>query len=237
MLYLHGGWGYSVHPFERQVDALGSRFRVVIPDRVGFGLSGRRAQPLPLDFHRRAAQETLGVMDALGLERAMLWGHSDGACIAVWMGLEAPERCGALVLEALHFSRAKPSSRSFFETATTDPTAFGERVSRLLADEHGEDYWRDVLALGGAVWLALGESEDPPPDLYGGRLPELLPPALILHGADDPRTEPGEIAAVQEALPAAEVCLIEGGRHCPHVEKPVWQHATAAASEFLNRYA
>ncbi len=233
LIHLHGGWGYSVYPFDRQVEALGSDFKVLIPDRFGYGRSGRRLEAFALDFHRREADETFALMDALGVESAVLWGHSDGACIAAWMGLEAPARCAAIVLEALHFDRAKPRSREFFETMATDPRALGLGLSRTLAREHGEDYWEQLLRLEGAAWRLIQTAPHSHPDLFDGRLGELSPPVLILHGTDDPRTEPGEIETVRAALPAADVHLIEGAGHCPHSEPTAWLEATKAVLDFL----
>src|SRR3954465_14758236 len=85
VVILHGGWGYEVYPFDRQIAALTPEYRVVIPDRSGSGQSvGIERQET--DFHHRAAAETWAVIDALGLERPTLWGHSDGAVIALLMG-------------------------------------------------------------------------------------------------------------------------------------------------------
>lgn len=236
LVHLHGGWGYSIYPIDRQIEALDVSWRVVIPDRSGYGRSARSRGAFPLDFHQRAARETLAVMDALGLERAQLWGHSDGACIAVWMGLFAPERCTAIVLEAFHFYREKPRSREFFEAMSRDPETFGERVCDVLADEHGDDYWRELLRAEGEVWLEIGKRASEHADLYDGRLGDLELPVLVLHGAQDPRTEPGEIDAALATLPAAELALIAEGRHCPHAEAPVREEATAAVAEFLARH-
>ncbi len=69
--------------------------RIVIPDRTGYGLSGTLERQ-ESDFHHRAAAETFGVIEALGLERPVLWGHSDGAVIALLMALAAPQRLEAL---------------------------------------------------------------------------------------------------------------------------------------------
>src|SRR3954466_1428001 len=86
IVILHGGWGYEIYPFERQIEALSRRYRVVSPDRTGYGQSGLLPHQ-ETDFHRRAAEETFAVIDALGLERPIVWGHSDGAVISILMGL------------------------------------------------------------------------------------------------------------------------------------------------------
>jgi len=233
LLHLHGGWGHAIYPFDRQVEALTSTHRVLTPDRSGYGRSTRTHEPFGLDFHRRAALETLALMDALELERVALWGHSDGAVIACWMGLEAPERCRALILEALHFDRAKPGSEDFFDTMAARPRDFPQSVTAIAAAEHGADYWESLLSREGAVWCALRETPHPWPDLFDGRLGELTPPVLILHGADDPRTEPWELTAVEEALPRARFRVLGGGGHSPHSESKVWKLATQEALEFL----
>ncbi|MGB8010354.1 MAG: alpha/beta hydrolase [Terriglobales bacterium] len=94
VVFLHGGWGYGVYPIDRQIEdrqiAALDKVRLVIPDRSGYGHSARFAGPMELDFHRRAAEETLLVLDALGIKRAVFWGHSDGAVIAAMIGLAAP---------------------------------------------------------------------------------------------------------------------------------------------------
>src|SRR5262249_18619517 len=115
VVFLHGGWGYGVYPIDRQIEEVDERVRFVAPGRSGYGGSTPVAGPMPTDFHRRAAEETLDVLDALGIQRTVFWGHSDGAVIAAMIGLRAPERCERLILEAFHFYRNKPSSRGFFE--------------------------------------------------------------------------------------------------------------------------
>src|SRR5712675_1759405 len=96
-LFLHGGWGYEVYPFDRAIAALSGEFRILIPDRSGYGKSTPITK-LPLDFHRRAALETARFLDALNVERAVLWGHSDGAVIAALLALEEPSRFPGVIL-------------------------------------------------------------------------------------------------------------------------------------------
>ena len=229
LLVLHGGWGYAYYPFDEQIAALPER-RFVIPDRTGYGRSPR-ITALPPRFHAAAAAEHVAMLDALGIERCAIWGHSDGAIIAAMIALHHPARVTALIVEALHVEREKPGSRGFFEMMANDPDAFGPRVTERLAADHGADHSRTVLRAGGRAWLDIAATPDD--DFFDGRFGELAVPVMVLHGADDPRTEPGELARVVSALPRAAVHVIAGGGHAPHSERGVSAEATAAAVRFL----
>jgi pimeloyl-ACP methyl ester carboxylesterase len=232
LVILHGGWGYDVYAFDRQIAALSGTHRIVIPDRTGYGGSGRLAVQ-EADFHDRAAAETFAVLDALRLERPVVWGHSDGAVIALKMGLARPERLTALIVEAAHLYRSKPHSREFFETMMNDPDRLGERVAGILAAEHG-DSWRDLIRINGVAWLRIADQRSrPDEDLYGGRLSRLRVPTLVVHGGKDPRTEPGELEAIRAAIPHARVALIGEGGHSPHNERLAADAVTGEAERFL----
>jgi len=128
LLFLHGGWGYEMYPFTRQMTALGEHYRILAPDRGGYGRSTRLVAPLPSNFHYHAASETLSFMDSLGIDSALFWGHSDGAVIAAILGFTAPERVNGLLLEAFHYYNLKPASRKFFETLANNPEALGDEL-------------------------------------------------------------------------------------------------------------
>ena len=241
VVMLHSGWGHEIYPFDRQLPELTPGHRVLMPDRTGYG----RSEPLdffPTDFHQRAADETLAFLDALGVERAAVWGHSDGAVIAFRLGLIAPGRVTAIVAEASHFFKKKPRSRSFFETMRHTPERFGDRVVDALRRDHGER-WRAVVAADGDAWLRIADDAAEDADLYDGLLPQLEVPVLLVHGARDPRTEPGEIDALCAALDRrsdevrarSRVLLLPDGSHSPHSERATAAVVTSAAREFLNR--
>src|ERR1039458_6709233 len=236
VVFLHGGGGYGVYPIDRQIEALGELFRFVVPDRSGYGRSTRLPGQMPTDFHRRAAEETLLVLDALGIERAAFWGHSDGAVIAAMIGLSAPQRCARLILEAFHFYRNKPNSSSFFERFAAQPEDVSEAAQRLLVVDHGEEQWRKVLQRNCRAWLSLAApSTRADEDLYNGRLGELKVPVTFVHGRRDPRTEPGEIERAHDALAGAEMRFIEDGRHSPHSETVCWRECNGILREFMAR--
>jgi 3-oxoadipate enol-lactonase len=213
---LHGGWGYDAYPFDHQIAALASCHRIVIPDRTGYG----RSEPidaLATDFHQSAAEETLAVIEALQLDRPILWGHSDGAIIALLIGLQAPLRIAGAIAEATHYFKHKPASRPFFETIVAKPRA-------PFLDVHSR------------TWIRIVDESAPGDDFYGGRLSALRVPVLLVHGGRDPRTEPGEFEALSAALqtvPSRVLLLPEGG-HSPHSEPATMAQVTGAAVSFID---
>jgi pimeloyl-ACP methyl ester carboxylesterase len=248
IVFLHGGWGYEVYPFDRQVAALGARHRLVIPDRSGYGRSGPVGE-FPLDFHQRAMEETLALIDALGLERPVLWGHSDGAIIALMLGLATPDRMSGAIVEAAHFYKSKPRSRAFFESVIANPESLGGGVVTALTRDHGAR-WREILEEHSRTWLRItADAASPTDDFYGGRLGDLTVPLLVVHGARDPRTEPGELDALRAALgsgrsaastrgaalsgPPPTIALFDEGGHSPHSERATGDEVTRVAQEFI----
>jgi len=230
--FLHGGWGYEIYPFDRQIEALGSRHRIVIPDRSGYGGSGR-IDVLPADFHRRAMEETRAFLDALGIERPILWGHSDGAIIALLLGLDAPDRIAGAIVEATHYYKFKPGSRAFFEGIVGNPQSLGGGVAAVMTRDHGEG-WPAIVDMHSRAWLRIAEeAASPVEDFYDSRLSELEVPVLVIHGAKDPRTEPGELDALRAALPRAEFVVLAEGGHSPHSERATAEEMTRLAEEFI----
>lgn len=234
LIFLHGGWGYGVYPFDRQIEAFQNEFRILIPDRSGYGHSARVESEMPLNFHQRAAEETISFLDALGIERAVLWGHSDGAVISAMTGLAAPVRCECLILEAFHFLRRKPGSRFFFERFAARPEDLGKETKKLLAQDHGEVQWPTVLRRNCTAWFRSADQVmRPDEDLYDGQLGKLAVPTLFLHGSLDPRTEPGEMELVRAAVPRARMKFVDNGKHSPHSEEAAFEECNAIARGFL----
>jgi 2-hydroxymuconate-semialdehyde hydrolase len=98
VLLLHGsGPGVSAWANWRlTIPVLARRFRVVAPDIVGFGFTDRPEQvTYDLDTWTSHA---LGVLDALGIERAHVVGNSFGGSLALSLAIRHPDRVGRLVL-------------------------------------------------------------------------------------------------------------------------------------------
>lgn len=227
IVVLHGGWGYQIYPFDDAIAGVPRRF--VIPDRSGYGKSPPRSE-LPPRFHQQYAIETEALLDALGIRRCVVWGHSDGAIIAAILAARDPGRYAGVILEAIHLERVKPNSREFFTRMADDPDAFGERITAVLAAEHGPD-WRTIIRADGRAWLHIAAT--PHDDLFDRRLHEITSPVLVLHGAQDPRTEPGELDRLRREVPHAQIHVLPGGKHSPHSERETAAACTGLVANFL----
>ena len=141
IVFLHSGWGYEIYPFDRQSPAFAPRHRIVMSRPVGIWASAA-IESLPSDFHQRAADETRTVIDALGLERPIVWGHSDGAIIALLLALATPQRGRGVIAEATHFYERKPRSPRVLRIDGREPaSARRQRDNRARARP-----WRALAA-------------------------------------------------------------------------------------------
>jgi pimeloyl-ACP methyl ester carboxylesterase len=98
VLLIHGsGPGVTSYANWRLViPALAENFHVVAPDMVGFGYSDR---PDDVEYGLQTwADQVVGLMDTLGIERAHLVGNSFGGAIALRVASQHPDRVGKLVL-------------------------------------------------------------------------------------------------------------------------------------------
>jgi pimeloyl-ACP methyl ester carboxylesterase len=229
VLFLHGGWGYDLYPIDAQIAALGPICSVFVPWRAGYGTSPP-VERFAENFHQTAARDMVAFLEERGIREAVVWGHSDGAVIAAWMGIFEPERVKGVILESFHLTACKPHSTAFFERALETPEALTEATRAVLRSEHGDD-WHHVVRRNSDVWLRMAQSRRGD-DLFAGRLAELRAPALVVHGLDDPRTEPGEIQRAIERLPNATAQLFETGKHCPHAHSKT----SAAVSRALRTF-
>ena len=137
------------------------------------------------------------------------------------------------MLEAFHFYRNKPNSRRFFERFSAHPEDLGSETQTLLAADHGDD-WTEVVSRNCAAWIRIADEAQPRrDDLYDGNLGQIRVPTVFVHGALDPRTEPGEIDAVRKAFPRAEIRMVRSGQHSPHSEETAWGEFNAMVPELV----
>src|SRR6202522_3732045 len=182
--------------------------------RAGYGGSECIDLPRPLDYMALEARFSLpAVLDAIGLKRGILLGHSDGASIAaIHAGGHSDERIKGLILMAPHLFTEEMGLASI--AAARSAYATGDLRARLAKYHAGVDVafrgWNDAwLDPGFKAW----NIEDA---VRRGRVP-----ALLIQGADDQYGTLKQIRAIEARSPAPVTSLVlEACRHSPQVDQP-----------------
>ena len=97
VMLLHGKNFSAVYWEQTANDLLKSGYRVVMPDQIGFGKSSK-PEDIQYTF-QLLAQNTKAVLDAIGVKKVSMLGHSMGGMLAVRFALMYPEMTEKLILE------------------------------------------------------------------------------------------------------------------------------------------
>lgn len=199
---------------------------VFLYSRAGYGRSDPTAVPRPLSYmHDEALQVLPGVLAAIGFQRGILLGHSDGASIAtIYAGGILDHRVRGLVLIAPHFFVEDLSIDSIEQARIAYQR--GDLRERL-AKHHGANV--EVAFWGwNRAWL------DPAFRAWDIReyLDYIRVPILIVQGALDQYGTTAQIdAAHEESYCPIDVAMISQARHAPHLERP--DETLAAVAGYL----
>ena len=206
LVLLHEGLG-SVSLWRDFPDRLAQHtgLAVFAYSRRGYGGSDGIELPRPLDYLDREAALLPDVLNAAGIERAVLVGHSDGATIALAHAATAPADTVAVVAMAPH---------SFVEDIALD----GIRAAKAaylagplrdrLARHHGDQVdstfwgWNNAWLDPGFTCLNLRS-----------RLSAIQLPLLVIQGEDDEYGTSRQVEAIVTAIPGARPLLLP---HCGH---------------------
>jgi pimeloyl-ACP methyl ester carboxylesterase len=197
--------------------------------RAGYGRSGPRALPWPLDYMTREATHVLpDVLQAIGFQNGILMGHSDGATIAaIYAGSVEDFRVRGLVLMAPHFF-TEPMGLAAIAKARTAYEQ-GDLRAKLAKYHDTPDIafrgWNDSwLAEGFAKWNVADVIE------------YLRIPTLAIQGDADEYGSLAQIEALDtRSYAPVDVEILPQCGHAPHLDAP--QAVLAAVGEFCARLA
>ena len=196
------------------------------------------------------AADTIGLLDALGLDSAHLVGASMGGMIAQTAAIEYPRRVRSLT--SIMSSTGNPSvgqatSRALSALLSPPGATRAEAIDRTVSivrviGSPGFDL--DEEDLRRRTGLAYDRSNDP---IGVGRqlvaiaasgdrtaaLRSLSVPALVMHGADDPLVDVSGGRATADAIPGAELVVYDGMGH--HLSPGLWSEITRRIAALAQR--
>jgi pimeloyl-ACP methyl ester carboxylesterase len=235
--------------FRYNVPALARHYRVIAVDLPGYGRSDKSKEfPYTLTFY---AASVARLIEELGIQPAIVGGHSMGGQIAMILALQRPELVSRLVLidpagiESFRAGEGEWLRNALTIKGITDVPEDGIRrnLSQNFNEWRAEWEWMveervrlakapEFAQFANAVVKSVGAMLDEP---TSDRLGDIHQPVLIVYGEQDglipnPYLHPGRAAGVFEPaaakFPNARVVAIPGAGHMSHVEQPARVNAS-----------
>ena len=205
LVLLHGGLT-DASEFGANTPALAERFHVFTPERRGHGHTPD--QPGPISYDLMAA-DTAAFIDELGIGRAHLVGHSDGANVALLVALSRPDLVDRLVLISANF-------RYDGLAAELDLNELG--ANDFLAEAYGQvsPDGRDHFPVVAAKILRMATTE---PTLTPADLGRVAARTLVMAGDDD-MIAAEHTLELYRGIPDSELAIVPGTSHALIIEKP-----------------
>lgn len=219
VVLLHG-WGASSQSLQAPAAALAAEFRVLTVDLPGFGWS----DPPPVAWgSSEYADHVRAVLDAQGIGRAALLGHSFGGRVAIQIAARTPERVERLVLVASAGLRRRRRPRDYARLGVTKVLkglaglpvvgGLGRPLLRRWAERVGS---RDYKAAGRMrPTLVRLVNEDLAPMLQ-----EIPVPTLLLWGDQDQEVPREAVLTMASRIKGARLLVFPGAGHFPFLDAP-----------------
>jgi 2-hydroxy-6-oxonona-2,4-dienedioate hydrolase len=200
------GLGVASRSLRPTAQALAPHFPAYAPDLPGFGQSSRPRHVLDVPQLARA----LGAwLDAVGLARPVLLGHSLGCQTVIALAVQQPDRLAAAVLVGPTgepaIGRLRWAGR-LLRDLPRDPLAAVPLVAHDNLRAGPRRVWSTARAMVSDPFLA--------------KLPAVAPPVLVVRGARDPIAPANWAAQVAQTLPAGQLATVTGAAHLVPYSQP-----------------
>jgi non-heme chloroperoxidase len=235
ILFLHG-WPDSWFSYSRLFRLLPARYRAYAVDQRGFGDSERPRDGYAIE---ELASDVAAFLDAVGVERATIVGHSFGSFVARRVAVAHAARVARLVLIGSGVSAANKVTREVQAAIADLPDPVPEAFAREfqagtayvpLPDEFFNQIVRESLKLPAHLWrevfdrlLAFDDRDE---------LGKITAPTLLLWGDRDAIFPRKDQDGLLGAIPGARLKVYPETGHCPNWERP--EEVAADLSAFLD---
>lgn len=225
----HLEYFWKHHLFASFLERLASFSRLILFDKRGTGLSDR--VPLHgLPTLEQRMEDVHAVMDAVGSERAVLVGVSEGGPMCSLFAATYPERTAALVMIGTYAKRiwdkdypwapTEEQQEAFYELMQHEwggPVGIADRAPTMAGDPEFRDWWATYLRMGASPGAAVALTKMNAEIDVREVLPLIRVPTLVIHRSGDMclRVEEGRYVASQ--IPNCEYVELGGIDHLPFV--------------------
>jgi len=211
-------WGFQLGPFRKY-------YRTITFDNRGVGKSDKPTGPYTI---KMMADDVIGLMDHLGIEKAHIFGGSMGGMIAQELAINHPERVNKLVLACTFARRDETSGFSSeinkaieaYERSSRDEASF-RRFSSVIMPLAISKWYNRVLLIpllkiairfitltGYIAQLEAVAAHD-----AADRLGMIKAPTLVITGTEDRVIKPISSEVIASLVPNAKLVKVLGGGH------------------------
>lgn len=217
------GYGSTMNLWEPGlVTALASHFEVIVFDNRGMGNTGAGQREFTIE---QFADDTGGLINALGIQNAHILGWSMGSLIAQELVLNHPEKVDKLILCAAHCDAnmfpPSPEVIEILRDTSGTPEEQGMRWVSLLfprdwLESHGDRVKEIFFRPMGSTPPESTEKQAMAIGNWKGccdRLPQIKKLTLLVAGADDILVPPKNSQYMAGRIPRAQLAMLEEGGH------------------------
>ncbi|MBM3129398.1 MAG: alpha/beta fold hydrolase [Chloroflexi bacterium] len=227
-LVLIAGLGYSSWMWHKMIPGLAQHFQVIAFDNRGVGETDKPTGPYTAQM---LADDTAGLLAALGIQRAAILGHSMGGFVAQALVLSHPEMIGKLILSATNFGgpRAIPVTPEALAVLTDTKSDPVERLKRGIlisctpgfGDAHPEivQEWvnyrvqHPIDLSGYQAQIAIGMALLAEDKCFEHCLKQIQTPTLILFGEHDKVVPPGNAELLAREIRGSRIEILKNAGH------------------------
>jgi len=227
-LVLISGLGYPLWQWHKMLPFLAEHFQVITFDNRGVGQSDKPAGSYTAQM---LATDTAGLLDALGIEKAIIAGHSMGGFVAQAMALDFPQKVSKLILCSTNFGGPRhvpvtAEAMKVLTDVTSDAlTRFKNGLSVSTAPGWSEKNpemieewvkWRVANPIEIAPYqaqMAIGLGLISEAAAFENKLPRLNVPTLILFGAHDKVVPPANASLLAEKIAGSKIVIFPDAGH------------------------
>ena len=225
LVLLHGGLATAEMSWNTPLSLLAEDFQLVAPDTRAHGGTNHPGGELS---YPQFADDLAAFLDAVGIDRPVLIGHSDGGQTALEFGLRYPGRAAGLVLSG---TMSEPTADYLAGIRRWGFTGPGDvDIDRIIADfgddlepmraahgRAGDDAgWLEYLQQISTLWHTV-------PSYTADQLGGVTDPTLVITGDRDELADLDQARRLFDGLPGAQLGVVPGAGHGAADEAIFWQ--------------
>lgn len=231
LVLLHSGM-MSREDLRVQIEHFAESYRVIAIDSRE---QGRSSTAISQISYEKMANDTVGILDELAIDRAHFFGQSDGGITALMIAHLFPERVNKFIIHgAVYHYEAYPIEQregwlniswDADDESQNNPNGFpGMAIEHYLLGQENLDYFEAHLKEMATMWASS-------PNLSIEDLNQIISPALVIVGDHFDISIPHTVE-MHEALGNSQLFVAPGATHFIHQEKPDLLHSVIET--FLN---